>query len=669
MILAGLRACATMSLVAVAFAAAASAEIQSQGPPVGFLDVPYIQQSEALCGGAAAAMVMRYWGATNIYAESFAPLVDEAVRGIRADDLLADLRSRGWNVRSFRGDRALVLDRLADGQPVIALVEDRPGWFHFVVVLAWTKDRVVYHDPARAPFRVVAQDAFEAAWAKSSHWTMLALPPEGGVEPVRAVDSEARRSSNPAPCSEMVAEGVRAAGAGEKAAALETFTTAAALCPVSSAPLREAAGVFALDGNWMEAARLAREAVTRDRADGHAWRILATASYVLGDPEEALAAWNAVGEPVIDLVTVSGLDRTRHSAATASLGLEPRTPLTAASLEAARKRLSDLPVAEAARVIYRPLGNGMANVEAVVVERPLFPTSRMAIASTAVRVVADRELAGGVAGLSGGGDLFTASWRWWAHRPRVAVSYSAPSRLGVWRAEVYGEEQTYGTGAPDVVESRRGGSLALSQWTTTLTRWQIGVGLDSWKGRGRTASFAAAVDQRLLEDRMSLRAHGALLSGSFRSGTIGVGAEARSRVRNEGTVVLGRVGFDTTSTDAPLALWPGAGTGHARTAVLRAHPLLDDGRITGEVFGRRLLHGTAEARRWLKPVLKIVRIAPAMFVDIASAQERLEPGQAWHADVGAGLRIAIPGSRVLRLDVAKGLRDGSTAVSIAWERE
>ena len=167
---------------------------------------------------------------------------------------------------------------------------------------------------------------------------------------------------------------------------------------------------------------------------------------------------------------------------------------------------------------------------------------------------------------------------------------------------------------------------------------------------------------------MSLRAHGSLLAGSFGSWTIGVAAEGRSRVRNEGTVVLGGVGFDTTGTEAPLALWPGAGTGDARAALLRAHPLLDGGRVTGPLFGRRLLHGTAEARRWLKPVMKIVRIAPALFVDVASASQRLQPGRAWHTDVGAGVRIALPGSRVLRLDVAKGLRDGSTAFSIGWER-
>ena len=43
----------------------------SPRPVADVLDVPFIAQSELLCGGAAAAMVMRYWGERGIDAESF----------------------------------------------------------------------------------------------------------------------------------------------------------------------------------------------------------------------------------------------------------------------------------------------------------------------------------------------------------------------------------------------------------------------------------------------------------------------------------------------------------------------------------------------------------------------------------------------------------------------
>lgn len=647
--------------------AAADASPQPRPDPVRILDVPYIPQSEALCGGAAAAMVMRFWGATGVYAESFAPLVDEAAGGIRGDALLAELDRRGWEARAFRGDAALVASRLAARQPVIALILDRPGYFHFVVVVAWANGRVIYHDPARAPFRVADERRFTDAWEPSGRWTMLVLPRGGTPVPPPAAAGEGVRSPSPAsPCDALVEAGVRASASGNREEAIATLLAAADLCPAASAPLREAAGVRALEENWPEAGRLARAAVARDPRDAHAWRILATSAYVAGDDDEALRAWNAAGEPAIDLVEIQGLDRTRHSVAAALVGLSPGDVLRRRDLAASAHRLRELPSAETARVGYRPLGGGLANVEAVVLERSKLPTSPAAVAAGLVRLATEREVAASAASLTGGGERLDVAWRWWARRPRVEGAFLTPTRAGIWAVRAFGEEQTYGGSAEPDVEGRRGGSLALSNWTSTLTRWQAALGIDSWRGRGRTVSFAAGLDQRLAGDRVSLRASGELHAGRFRTWTAGGAALWRSRVRHEGNVLLARAGLDAAGADAPRALWPGAGTGHARGALLRAHPLLDGGRIAGDAFGRRLAHANVEARRWTRPAFRLIRIGPAFFVDAARASRRLAPGDAWHVDAGIGLRVAVPGSSVLRVDLAKGLRDGSTRVSAGW---
>lgn len=651
--------------VAIFVMAAATVSAQPPASPLRFLDVPYIQQSEALCGGAAAAMVMRYWGATGIHAESFEQLVDTESGGIRGDVLLEDLARRGWNARSFRGDEAIIHMRLGDRQPVVALIEDRPDAYHFVVIVAWANERVVYHDPARAPFRVVHERVFMDAWAKAGNWTMLMLPPEGSV---MNAPSSATPSSAMTPCDGLVAEGIRAAERGDKSVALEIFGSAGDLCPASAAPLREAAGVYALDNKWDDAARLARSAVERDPRDEHAWRILATGAYVGGNPAAALQAWNAIGEPTIDLVTVQGLDHTRHAAATGLLNLQPNTTLTSGALASAARRLESLPSAEAARVTYRPIGNGRANVEALIVERSRFPSTRSALVTAGLSLVTDRELALAAVSLAGGGDRLTVAWRWWEARPRLALTYAAPTRLGVWRTDIFTEKQSYGMDASPLVESRRGGAITLSNWTVRLLRWEVGAGLDTWKERGRTASVSAALDQRLAGDAISLRGTGAALLGDFGAWTAGAGATWRSRSRHEGTVLVAAAGMDVTSDTAPLALWPGAGTGHGRGPLLRAHPLVEDGRIDGDVFGRSLAHASLEGRRWIRPVMKVLRIAPAVFMDAARADRRQEPANAWHLDAGVGLRLAFAGSGVLRLDIGKGIRDGATACSIGWTR-
>src|SRR3954466_5438787 len=108
--------------MAVALSAAASpiAPAFAQAP----LQVPYLPQTEALCGGAAAAMVMRFWGARGVYAEAFAPLVDRAAKGIHTSALTAALEARGWRAQAGGGDLPRLSQEIARSHPVIALIED-----------------------------------------------------------------------------------------------------------------------------------------------------------------------------------------------------------------------------------------------------------------------------------------------------------------------------------------------------------------------------------------------------------------------------------------------------------------------------------------------------------------------------------------------------------------
>src|SRR5437870_410662 len=161
-------------------AAAASSPVLSQTRPASaVLDVPFVPQADERCGGAAAAMAMRYWGARGVYASTFAPLVDRKARGIQTSALVSDLRRREWIAVAGAGDMSGLGKELARGRPVIALVEDRPGRFHYLVVVAAADDDVVVHDPARAPSRRVAAARFDAAWSRSGRWMLVLLPGPG----------------------------------------------------------------------------------------------------------------------------------------------------------------------------------------------------------------------------------------------------------------------------------------------------------------------------------------------------------------------------------------------------------------------------------------------------------------------------------------------------------
>src|SRR6185436_1984542 len=109
------------------------------------IEVPYLPQTEALCGGAAAAMVFRYWGEAHASPDEFAPLVDRRAGGIANGVLVDAVRRRGWRVGQIDGSIDALKARVADGHPVIVLVPDRGKLYHYVVVTGVNADSIVIH--------------------------------------------------------------------------------------------------------------------------------------------------------------------------------------------------------------------------------------------------------------------------------------------------------------------------------------------------------------------------------------------------------------------------------------------------------------------------------------------------------------------------------------------
>lgn len=668
-----------MRVWAVALCAAACflspALAQGSRPPSrpALLSVPYLPQTEALCGGAAAAMVMRYWGARDVYPDIFAPLVDRSAGGIHVSALVGELERRRWTASAGAGDATRLAAEVGRGRPVIALIEDRPGRFHYVVVIAANSERVVLHDPARAPSRVVDLGRFDAAWEKAQRWMLvltpgpdLHLPAETDLAP--AVRNSKSDAAPPGPCAGAVANAVSLAEQGDKPAARRALEAAAAACPAASGPWRELAGLDALDGNWPAAADHARRAVASDPDDEHAWRVLATAEYLRHDDLAALAAWNRIGEPRIDLIDIKGLEHTRYMVIADAIGMRPKTVLTPDALRLAQRRVLAVPAIAAARVSYQPGESGRAQIEASVVEHTRAPTTYASWLGIGLRAATDRELSASVTNVSGGGDVVAASWRWWAHRPMVAASYAAPGPGGVWRIGASRETQTFGVSAIEETRTRAGAEIR--NWIDQRTRVLAAAAVERWSDRASTAAVSARLEFWPVVDRLALEAGGATWRGRDVSfGGVDAAARWRSKAASIGTVWRADAGYRVVTTESPFSIWPGADTGHAREVLLRAHPLLDDGVIRGGVFGRRLAFGALEVQRWLNPGKRPVRVAPAVFVDIARATRGLASStDRTQVDLGTGLRVSLFGIGVLRADLARGLRDGRSAFSVGWQR-
>jgi peptidase C39-like protein len=646
------------------------------------IDVPYLPQTDALCGGAAAAMVFRYWGDAHADTREFAAFVDRRAGGIADDILIEAVRRRGWRPLTLGGGFAGLKRRLADRQPVIVLLADRGARYHYVVVIGETDEGVSIHDPSWGPSRQIGKAEFERLWRAANDWGLVILPPAGAIT-VPSVGQVAPDSplSTDIRCNTLLSDAlveIRRDGFDRADAILRPIRTQ---CPAFAGPWRELAGVRFAQRRWKDAAALAREALVRDPRDAYASEVLGSSLFMQDDAVGALRAWNRIDKPRVNLVRIEGIRHTRYQAVAEALAIQPNTLLTAETFEHARRRLEELPDRTTARLALRPEADGYASVDVVVAERGGVPRSTAEWTATGARAAVTRSMDVSVPGTTGEGEVWSARWGFWPNRPSVGMAFATPragALPGVWRVDASWDAQTYaasgiGTPAP-LRESRLHGGLTMSDWLTGRIRYSMSAGFDAWNGDRKGAAIGGAIERRWFANRAALEIHATnwiAVGPSPGFHTAGARLRLQSSPDLRGWVTLGTAGTDRVSDRAPFGVWPGAGEGEARAPLLRAHPLLEDGVIalgSSSAFGRSLSYGSVEAQRWFdRPLL--ARVGLAGFVDIARAARRANVDESpAHLDVGAGLRLRIPGTAgVLRADLAHGVRDGANALTLGWQ--
>ena len=606
-------------------------------------------------------MVLRYWGERGVDAESFAHLVDRSAAGIRTTALIGELRRRGWDAFGVSGSDGRLGRELANGRPVMSLIEDRPGTYHYVVIVAATERAVIFHDPARAPLRVMNRLEFNRRWNAADRWMAVIVPrPADALELSPSHSAAVPRSR----CEALVAEGIQHARANNLEAA-ERSLAAALTCP-GPASWRELAGVRLLQRRWPDVTELASAALAIDGSDEHSWRLLGTSRFVQNDPAGALDAWNQVGEPRVDLVGVAGLVRTRQRPVERLLGVARGELLTAEVFRRARRRLDELPAALSTRLEYVPAPSGLAELRGTIDERPLLPSDVWSYAAIGLGAAAGREVEVSTGSLTGGGEGLAVAWRFWPERERLAVRLASPASWGgTWSVDGAATRESFDrldVPTAERIESR----LTVAQWIAAPVRIQLSGGIARWEGRGAYGGAGAGV--RVVDSGERFQVDGGfnLWMGEEAFVLGDVRLTARSSAARRGRVYLARGGIGVASELAPEDLWFAGDTGHARSVLLRAHPLLRENQLHTAQLGRRIGHASGEIQQWW--TVAVARVAGAVFVDAARVFRRFEGTSRGDVDAGLGARLAIPGVRgVFRADLARGLRDGATTVSFVYE--
>ncbi|HEX7138756.1 MAG TPA: papain-like cysteine protease family protein, partial [Vicinamibacterales bacterium] len=446
------------------------------------IDVPFVPQTDVLCGGASAAMVFRYWGDAHADADQFASLVEhrsDGAAGIAGSVLAAAVRTKGWRTESTDGAIEALRSRLTARQPIVVLLSERRNLYHYVVVVGISGNGVVVHDPSWGPSRVIATAEFEHRWSAARAWSLVILPPDG-----------VRGSSRPE---------LEAATDSEGARGLSRATD----------PREIRIGAAINERRWADAAELAREAIALDRNDEYAHLVLGTSLFMLDDEVGALRAWNVIGQPRLNQVNIEGLQHSRYQILTEALGLRPNAVLTADAFLRARYRLDELPDRASARLALRPEDEGFASIDVVVSEKAGLPHGRAEWIGTGARVAINREIAVALPGTSGQGEMWSASWRWWNNRPKVAFAFAAPhvaGLFGVWRVEGSWETESYTTGGSELQHEVRGhGGLTVSDWLSGKVRYSMSAGVDTW-GALHAASAGVSLERRWFDDRLAAAA-------------------------------------------------------------------------------------------------------------------------------------------------------------------
>jgi ABC-type bacteriocin/lantibiotic exporter with double-glycine peptidase domain len=155
-------------------------------PPIGgpYIEgVPFYPQNEYMCGPAALASVIGYYGSASGMEDVAAEVYSEKLKGTLPMDLLIYAREKGFEAKYYKGSFSGLKESLSRGEPLILFLNLGYGFYpvgHYIVAIGMDeKAGVVFaHSGMKKEDRFTMKE-LEKSWSKTGYSTLLVRPKAG----------------------------------------------------------------------------------------------------------------------------------------------------------------------------------------------------------------------------------------------------------------------------------------------------------------------------------------------------------------------------------------------------------------------------------------------------------------------------------------------------------
>lgn len=147
--------------------------------------VPFFPQETDMCGPAALASVIAYWGAATAMDDVSGKVYHEKIKGTLPLDMLIYAKELGYEATFYGGGLEDLKKRVSENTPLILFIDTGYKFYprgHYIVVTGYNeKMRMVTAHSAMNADEPFSYERLLNAWSKTAYSTLLIRPKAAGA--------------------------------------------------------------------------------------------------------------------------------------------------------------------------------------------------------------------------------------------------------------------------------------------------------------------------------------------------------------------------------------------------------------------------------------------------------------------------------------------------------